>query len=87
MAAMRALVCARTRGRRDGSSPSKRPWAKFGESLTKGRIAPGEAPIRFMTRMNCRDRVREETFSMTDERVRTLARSEVPRLRIGDLSV
>jgi len=39
-----------------------------------------------MTRTNCRDRVREETFSMTEETVRTLGRSEVPRLRIGHLS-
>ena len=74
------------RGRSEGSSPSKRRCVKFGESWTRGRIAPGEAPIRFMTRMNCRDRVREETFSMTVETVRTLARSEVPKLRIGDLS-
>ena len=61
---MRALVWARTRGRSDGSSPSKRRLVKFGESWTKGRIAAGEAPIRFMTRTNWRARVREETFSM-----------------------
>ncbi|MFM6849563.1 MAG: hypothetical protein ACKOVB_10715 [Terrabacter sp.] len=52
MAASRALVCALTRGRSDGSSPSKRRPLKFGESCTNGRIAAGEAPIRFITRNN-----------------------------------
>jgi hypothetical protein len=59
---------------------------KFGESWTNGRIAAGDAPIRFMTRTNWRARVREETFSMADETARTDGRSEVPRLRIGHLS-
>jgi hypothetical protein len=39
-----------------------------------------------MTRTNWRARVREETFSMTDETARTVGWSEVPRLRIGRLS-
>ena len=65
MAATKACVWARTRGRSDGSSPSNRRLVKFGESWTNGRIAAGEAPIRFITRTNCRARVREETFSMT----------------------
>ncbi len=68
---MAALVWARTRGRSEGSSPSKRRPVKFGEPSTKGRIAAGEAPIRSVTRRNWRARVREETASMARETART----------------